>query len=296
MWGCMGDYTGLNLTVVEARCDWITATAHNNDRGRALFDFGMDRVEDEGTLGSKISTYNMRGYRGMQSRHVRTGWGPEGAILVLSGDEAAICAAAVARIGEHFSRVDLCVTIRAGEGQINPPSDYISTKAKLKERPNGHPQLSRYQELWGGDCFYIGKRISPYYCRCYDKTAESHGDYPPQCWRWEVEMKRHASEGLHKHAAAYTLTPSYVAARVAYEFTNIGLSVPWRVDMNVSRDPQIRHRPDADRKLEWLEAAVRPSVDFVREARGDDSVLRALDLPHVYYVQPTSPTSAEKGG
>jgi len=274
-------YLGLDLTIVEARCDWITATTKHGEEGLDLVRFAQSRVSYEEKLGSKVERFRAFGYVGEQSRHVRWGWGSSGGLAVFSGDEAGDAAYSAATLADHWTRVDYCVTVVAGPDQINPPQDYRDAMKRKPERPNGWPQMSRYEEMWGGDTFYIGKRVSPYYCRCYNKHVESKGDYPPGSWRWECELKRHASEGAQVRARDSGLTTRYITAFLAHEFARVELEVPWRINSVVKRDPQIRHRPDADRKLEWLEQSVAPTVDFLIEARGEDRVLDVLGLPRL---------------
>jgi hypothetical protein len=277
------NYSALGLPLVEARCDWITCSSIPGDVGKRLIDFAEGLLEMEVKLGSKREHYQMHGYYGFQSRHVRYGWGVAGGLAVLSGDLAGEHVNSLADLANHWSRVDYCVTVRDERCRIRPPDYYYTIKSKLEQRPNGHPVMGQYREVWGGNTFYTGRRISPYYCRCYNKHEESKGDYPPGSWRWEVEMKRHASEGAQARAKDGGLTAGYIASFVANEYTRWGLPVPWNPSEEVKRDPQVRHRLDADRKLDWLGSSIRPTVEFVQEARGTPKVLEALGLPHLAY-------------
>src|SRR5258708_38110205 len=45
----------------------------------------------------------------------------------------------------------------------------------------------------------------------------------------------------------------------------------------------MRPKPDVERTLRWLGKQVRPSVERCVEAAGVDSVLEALNLPHVVW-------------
>lgn len=276
-------YTGLNLNVIEARIDWITATASATDRAHELVAKAAMWTTEEADDGMELKQYRFSSYVGVQSRHIRWGMGLTGGIVVVSGEFAQAAAYTLATLADHWSRVDYCVTVSAGVDQINPPDDYWEEKKKEGERRKGEPVCSRTQELWGGATWYIGKRISPYYCRTYDKHAESKGDYPPGTWRWESELKRHASEAAQSRCCQDGCKPHYVKGFLANEYAKIGLTVPWRVDDLVTRDPQVRHRPDVERKLKWLHESVAPSVEFCREMAGDHEVAAALGLPiHSY--------------
>ena len=277
------NYSTLALPIVEARCDWITCSSMPGEEGKRLVQFANDLADNEVTLGSKRNPWSMHGYYGAASRHVRYGWGVGGGLVVMSGDLAGEHAHELARLSNHWSRVDYCVTVRDIECRIRPPDNYHAIKSTLETKPHGHPAMSRFSELWGGSTFYIGRRISPYYCRCYDKTSESKGDYPPGSWRWEVEMKRHASEGAHERAKTEGLTSAYIQSFLAEDFTRWGLPVPWTPDQQVKRDPQIRHRLDLERKINWLATSIRPTVEFVMEGIGAPDTCEALGLPHLAY-------------
>jgi len=287
-------YSTINLPISEARCDWITCTAKHDERGVELLHFAIGWLEGEAKLGYKQTPYHLHGYQGFQTKHIRYGWGEHGALVVLSGDAAAEYCYSVAVLADHWSRVDYCVTVRDEAGEINPVQHYRDEVKRHATKPKGWPEMGRYEEMWGGDTFYIGRRISPYYLRVYNKTAESDGDYPPGSWRWEVEMKRHASEAAQARARQSGINASYIGAFLANELNRLGLTVPWSPEISVKRDPQIKHRPDADRKVKWMETSLRPSVDFVTEALGVDRVLTALNLPHIRYADPVGLEAANR--
>jgi len=290
------DYSTLALPVIEARVDWITSTAHHDARGIELLHHGQIRAEQERASGSKLERWRFQQYEGFQSRHIRWGWGEPGAIVVVSGEEAHSARGWLADLADHWSRVDYCVTVNAGDLAFDPVDQYYATvKARGKPTHPG-PKHKRFQELWGGSTYYIGERSSAYYTRVYDKHAESDGDYPKGTWRWECELKRHASEAAQKRAAANELTFDFVLNFIATEMERYQLEVPWATTTRVKRDPQVKHRPDVDRTLAWLERAIKPSVEFACAARGVDAVLETLNLPHIAYVNTRKDIIAPKGG
>jgi hypothetical protein len=120
--------------------------------------------------------------------------------------------------------------------------------------------------------------------RVYDKHAESKDRYPRGAWRWEVEMKRHASEGQQRRWIDKYQDGGYPLSVLAAEFKRIGLAVPWRVSTFPKRDPQVKPASTLDTKLAWLERCVRGPVEDCCALGGYERVLEALNLPRYRVV------------
>src|ERR1700693_4120985 len=114
------DYLNLKLPIVEARIDWITATARRGDRANALINFAERQMLGEEGYGDKFEEWRFQGYRGFSCGNVRWGWGKEGACTVWTKDLADLVAASLAQLSDHWSRVDYCVTVFDESGEVNP--------------------------------------------------------------------------------------------------------------------------------------------------------------------------------
>lgn len=279
------EYAQLDLPVLESRVDWITCTAPHTDDGIELLSYGQGRQMQESKTGSTTKRWRFQQYEGFQSRHVRWGWGADGAIVAVSGEEAQLSAERLGKLAKHWSRVDYCVTVQDPDEEIDPSEDYWALLRRRGKRHANEPKFRRNQELWGGATFYSGERSAAYYGRVYDKHEESDHDYPPGTWRWEVELKRHASEAAQHTASNGDLGAAFVLGFVALHYERLGLAVPWRGYPEVKRDPAVRHRNDAERKIQWLRSSCAPSIGFAKEVLGLDAVLEALNLPHVKLEQ-----------
>lgn len=239
---------------------------------------GQQCVNSEAARGNKTEVFRFQGYAGFQSGQARWGWGKDGCICIVSGELANMTATDLAKHSDRWTRVDYCVTVQALPGMIQPDEDYW-TAFRMPVGIKGQPaELGRLQKKGGGNTTTLGERASPRYVRVYDKTRESGGVYPPQCWRWEIELKR--QEALHELGLwqAGMVLPNRPLNMIASHLQTYGLTVPWKPDAEVKRIPGIYHKRDADRLLGWFERQVAPSVRFVAEARGRDAVLKALDL------------------
>src|ERR1051325_2372516 len=101
-------------------------------------------------------------------------------------------------MADHWSRIDYCVTVQDDQAVIRPDEDYWEQYQAPNNWRGAVADLGRRQSKAGAPTVELGSRSSPRYVRVYNKTAESRGEYPPNCWRWEIELKQAESE--HEHA------------------------------------------------------------------------------------------------
>jgi len=267
-----------DLDVIEARCDWITATGKKTGQAANLFDFAHSQLDAETNAGGKLESWHFQGYSGFQSGNWRVGWGREGSIAIASQEQAAIAARTLADLSDHFSRIDYCVTGISNLPNFNPVSDFWRRIKLDPERPKNAPEATIILKSRGGETFYLGERTAAYYTRVYNKHFESDGEYPPGTWRFEVELKRHASEFEHTRLKERLPTEQDVLGKVATELIRQGLPAPWKSDAPIHRARTPVRKHTADKVLTWLERAVSPSIEFASAARGRKRVIQALKL------------------
>ncbi len=278
------EYTSLRLPVLESRLDWITCTAKRDGSAVELMNYADRHIRQSANSGNKVEAYKNHGYEGWRSGNWAWGWGKHGALVVASQDDAQASAPVLAQLADHWSRCDYCVTVRDVEARIDPTEDYYQSWRQFAANKQGLPKPTRIQTLGGGATITVGERSGAYYTRVYDKAVESEGEYPDGCWRWELELKRHASEGQQRRWRDSTPPSSYALNLISTELGRYNLTVPWERSSVVKRDPEMRPQPDVERTLRWLAKQVRPSVERCIEAAGLDSVLEALNLPHVVWT------------
>lgn len=277
------DYSTLDLPILESRVDWLTATAGHDFQGKELHALGQIMVERASHTGHKLNTWSFQGYKGFASGDWRAGWGVQGAIVVVSGVSSNAFAPVLADAARHWSRVDYAVTVLDRDDSLAPDNDYWERWPWRDNPIRAQWDMSRVQQHAGGSTLAVGQRAAAYYMRVYNKYHESRGEYPRGAWRWEIEMKRHASEAQQRRWRQSTVDSGYIRDMIATEFERKSLPVPWRRERAIERDPQIKLKPDVERTLDWLRRQVRPSVDFASQAVGVEQVLEALNLPHIVY-------------
>jgi hypothetical protein len=275
------DYTHLRFPVLESRLDWITCTARRDGSAVELMNYADRHIRQSANSGNRVESYKNHGYEGWRSGNWAWGWGKHGALVVVSQADAQASAGHLALLADHWSRCDYCVTVRDVEAKIDPTEDYYESWRHFSTNTKGIRGPTRIQTLGGGATITVGERSGAYYSRVYNKTLESEGEYPDGCWRWELELKRHASEGQQRRWLDAKPPDTYAMNLIAGELDRYNLTVPWDKTATIRRDPEMRPRPDVERTLRWLEKQVRPSVERCVEAAGVESVLAALNLPTI---------------
>jgi replication initiation factor len=274
----MPHYGDLNLPIIEAGVDWITATRKRDNHFYELANYADRLMLQQVNSGDKCESWAYQGYNGFQAGPVRWGHGVHGAIAIFSGPLAANVIARVAKLADHISRLDYQVTVLDDTFTIDPTEEYWSATASGPETMAATPNLQRIQDRRGGRTISVGDRASAKYLRCYNKYVESKGDYPKGAWRFELELKREASENEHSIWAKQLVPLDCQISTIATFLKSHHLAAPFSATGSRHIPGRIKRPRDADRILTWLTTQVRPSVEWVSQARGTDVVRSALNL------------------
>jgi hypothetical protein len=264
------------MTVIEARPDWITATAATGDRAWALRNLAMRWAEETEETGNKVKPWRQLGYRGFACGGIRWGEGREGVIVQVTGPDAALHDQELAHGADHWSRVDYCVTCWDETALARPLRNYKRSLVGAVKAGTELSKVTSIETLQGGSSLYIGQRASGRYLRCYDKGAEAPAEYPAGSWRWEVEYKRELSEAMQgRHRQGFG-TQFDIACQLSAEFGRHGLKVPWPEQGTIDLPGSDRRSRDVDTVLKWLTSQVGPSARWLASKRGWPTIMTAL--------------------
>jgi hypothetical protein len=266
------------LNLIESRYDWITATAKKEGLGGDLFEFGMNQMEAAANAGAKQRAWYWQGYTGFHSGNWSVGWGREGAIVVATQEGSEIGHRTLANLADHWSRCDMCVTGVDPTLEYSPVGDYWNLVKPGTTRRANAPIATVILNSKRGETFYLGRRSAAYYLRVYNKYIESDGEYPEGAWRFELEMKRHASEAEQLRVKDLPLGARKPTDVVATELFRQGLPVPWANDAPVDRAKTPPRRKELERALTWLQDQVAPTVEYVIQTAGARRAREALNL------------------
>jgi hypothetical protein len=243
-----------------------------------LLTLAATQCRHEHDLGDKMAPWSFQGYKGFAAGNWRYGNGGQGAIAVVSGEQAQISASTLARLAQHWSRVDYCVTVLFDDWTEDPASVYWEAFRGNEAKNPHNTAVTRIQRTDGGATVAVGERSSAAYIRVYNKHAESPREYVRGSWRFEVEYKRYLSEGEQRAFFRAGAPHDPALSLVRRDLLAYALPVPWTADAPVDRTKAPARGRDADRCLDWLSKQVAPTVAFCAEARGRDAVMEALNL------------------
>lgn len=266
------------LSVLEARCDWITATGKKEGKALDLMDVAVGNAEGEKEAGYERKPWRFQGYFGFQCGEWAWGWGEHGAITCVSGGQAEVAARTLARSADHWSRCDYCVTAVDPTNTIRPDVEYWATLRKRQRVDGYRTAFTRIQNSDDGATIALGSRTSAVYCRTYNKHVESEGRYGLGAWRWEVELKRHRSEAEQTRQQLAARGSAEVLALVAAEYSRNLLPTPWTVSTTIDRDRCPPRQPSMEKTLKWFEVCVKPAIERAVATVGRQRVREILEL------------------
>lgn len=269
------DYTSAPL---ESRIDWVTFTASKPPARQHFWNLGLELVKLAAAPDLPIRRWKWKGYDGQHAQGVTLGRRDDSDILQLSGPFADEHFDLVYSHADNVTRIDLAVTVKV-EGDVSGIIDAHQREVlKWKQEKPRTLTVGCIYDEGKPATLYLGQRVSDLFCRIYDKHLESGRPDYEGCVRYEVEIKGAPAErtsawlysagnrascirdGVYKHCVQRGLTPRFG-----------GLDGAVRINT-------IRPVSDADSRLAWLSASVRPVVERLLAADRADAVIAALGL------------------
>lgn len=222
--------------------------------------------------------WNFQGYSGGAIGSLAYGTREDGACLRASGHLAHLVFLRTMGLGVNVTRLDLQLTFtRKGPRNEALCDARASATARAKRNKAGRAWAIRFIDGHGdGNSTYFGSRSSRIYGRTYDKTAESKGDYPPNSWRRELELKREVAYATHAILERSASLEQTIAELVVGQYASWGISLPLAIT-TATRPPT--YRPELttlEQKLNWLQRQVRPTVQQLMAASYTTEVVERL--------------------
>jgi hypothetical protein len=266
----------LQHLLVECGVDWLTCTAHSGVRARAMASSGGRWLDEREAEGYIVRPWNWNGYRGRVVDGCSYGSRDDGSIVRLSGSMAIRHFLSAMVMADQVSRLDIQVTVLDRIGQADWARIAFGTVQELPLVQSGMVGTKYTVSTPEGATFNLGSRSSERYLRLYDKTAETKGEYPIRCWRYEIEYKgqRANSNARRIHTARSTDCAVYDAIKNCYGA--YGVTVPCSPPGRGWMDAGYRHTTDDERRLLWLATSIRPCVIRLIEAYNAETIAAAL--------------------
>lgn len=264
-------------TVHSIACDYVTATVHEDRSYNSLHSYASQLFRVEREKGNDAKPWSGSGFKGWKCGSVQISTRDKECMVRIESDVAALCWRRIVELADNISRFDVQVTLKVESG-VTQRLDQHLAEASAHSAKHGYKPVVRWiREVKGGYTLYLGARESLSFGRAYDKWHKTQLDYYTGCVRYEVQYQRKLAHLVARSCAQVDSPIPRFAFLVSRFFQDraIALELP-------ENDPATyccsRRRSDADRKLEWLRSAVRPSVlSLIALGRGEDA-FRALGL------------------
>lgn len=196
-------------------------------------------------------------------------------------------------LAHKCSRMDFQTTIQLhdyGDGRLPSLLYYDRQLRKKKELPLAMIGKAPTDDIilggGNGDTFRIGAYIakSRIKGRVYDKFKQA-GEGWEGCYRYEIETHREVSQSLfsqimlfYAQNGHFDLPREYYAGVVANYFKSKFVPVPEVDDKTPLRLFASQVKTTVERRLEWLERQVAPSLRWLLKHISISRILRALEL------------------
>lgn len=263
--------------VLEVGVDWITAIGMTPRCQEEMQEWASSIVLSEGARGNDNRPWRFAGYEGFNCGGIQVGNRYDSTCIRLSSDVAQQHWRRLYFICERVTRVDLMVTLRIKDGATRALARVHRQALRHASKHSGGPSVTLIKGNDGSGTVYLGKRTSDLFARAYLKSAESKLDHYSETIRFEVEFKGDTCYQVLKSITGASSTMLAIAGYVSGFFSRRGceLAIPSVTPLLISIP---RRRTDNQRRLEWLAAQVRPSVELLIAAGCYHEILQALGL------------------
>lgn len=272
-----------NIEWVEAGYDYLSATLPlGAPRSTQWAQTGARILEEISLEGHQVKPRSMNGYSGLGVGNCFIGERDDGYFINLTGEYADRYVDAIKHPEMHVSRVDLQITVKFAETQLRLAKEAYSNATHHNGTLPPHKRRKLYIIVGSDDAdtLYIGAPSSEQRGRLYNKALQSGLDRYLGCWRYEVVYKNDLASQCVNLGYHTTLPRSkYIVANVRRWYADRGVSIDFLQSCGDVVIPRQRHiRTDVERKLEWLEGQVKPTVRYLCELGFRDTILVLLGL------------------
>lgn len=269
---------------ISAGPDWITATAKGGYASSDFEHLADEEFQKERSSGGNVSAASRLGYVGHKCEGLFKGTRPDGALIITSGPRVCPLAQELITKATNVSRLDIQVTLWTGGEQPHLGLQGYETVKRLKGA-NGKPGNLTLITGWPtGETFYVNKRVSDSYGRCYDKATESKLGLERTVWRYECEFKRAVAKAYADRLKSAENIRTFCIDHVLRWWSKKGVQIPLDSKTASSLSNVDVTRPNRH-FLEWIRTNIAPGIAKSIRSEGLPVVLEALGLSSVVQLK-----------
>lgn len=267
----------------ESGIDWLSCSlrldATNVAQWRHQCTWCIEGIAREG---HQVVPRKLNGYHGVSVGNCFIGEREDGYWFNLTGEYANRYFHHTYHPEAHYSRIDAQITVKYTEPRPDIGKDAYYAASHHNDRLSAAKRRKLYIIIGsdGGDTLYIGAPSSDQRGRMYNKEVQSQIERYRGCWRWEVVFKNDlATDYAAQLASRPDRASKHVFGTVAAWYGDRGVILPGMHDMGAVILPKQRAvSTDVERKLQWLERQVAPTVRYLCELGFRDTIAAALGL------------------
>lgn len=257
----------IGMEVLEAGVDYVTASSFESKLGegqsaKRFMERGLYALEEQMSLGNDKLPWSMAGFMGYRSGQAAVAYVGEAVLIRLSGECARRHFDAVYADATNVSRLDLMATYRLTGAWRDLSLVHLQEVREYADRYKPKMHVRRIDGGKHGNTLVLGRRISDWWGRIYDKHAESGLEYYRDCWRYEVEIKRRAAARVAQGLELGTSDKLTSFEAGAQWLRSNGVSLPGSGSPGLRNGGVIPPSNDG-RRLAWLRDSVRSTVKLL---------------------------------
>ena len=255
---------------IEAGVDWITSTARiGTEQSDRILHYGNELALDRSKRGIYAQAQRILGFDGFISGKTHfIGQSPTHAMLRITGEEADSAFRTINRAGDHYSRLDIQVTVWLPELPETYQNNLYRILSRNYNKETGKGAVPRRtSDAKGGWTIYSSERTNKQMARIYNKYAETPEAHYKGSIRYELELKDlYATEMAHMLDIQGLSYERYILSYLKLWFKRKGIVLPYEARTNDISPLSVPHpTTDVEKQLQWLERQVRPTVKRLQE-------------------------------
>jgi DNA relaxase NicK len=250
---------------IEVGIDYMTSTSPVfTSQAEGIMHYGQSIARTRHREGHQLEPARILGFDGFSSgTTVFYGQSNTTAMLRIAGEDSDSHFKEFNQPDYHYTRLDIQVTCWCNDW----PDKYEETCYDIfKEQfnpegaKNSGPRITR--DAKGGWTVYSAARTAKQMARIYNKYAETPEEHYRNAIRFELELKdTYASEMANMLQFQGIHANKYILSYLKLWFSRKGIILPYNArtaDISLLSIPHIE--TDTEKKLQWLERQVRPTV------------------------------------